>query len=266
MQRHNITPVVQSYSAQSYEEMEQARVESFNSHIGELEGYDCKICQNRGYLAELSPSSNMCVRECECMKIRRTMRQVAETGINRGYSFESFKVTNDWQQAIADKAKRYVADPKGWFYVGGQVGAGKTHICSAIFGELVRRGNEGHYMLWTDEGTSLKAAVNDVNAYRDIMKPLMSVKVLYIDDFLKVKQGEKPTTADINLAFKLLNARYNNPELLTIISSEWYLGEVRNFDDAVGSRIFEKTQEFCVTLGREADRNYRMRNKVQWYR
>ena len=119
-------------------------------------------------------------------------------------------------------------------------------------------------MLWTDEGTSLKAAVNDVNAYRDIMKPLMSVKVLYIDDFLKVKQGEKPTTADINLAFKLLNARYNNPELLTIISSEWYLGEVRNFDDAVGSRIFEKTQEFCVTLGREVDRNYRMRNKEQW--
>lgn len=265
MQKHNITIVpVQRSSALSYEEMEQERADRFNSHVGELEGYDCAVCKNRGYLAELGASGDMCVRECDCKAVRRTLRQVAETGINKSYGFDNFKVQNEWQQVLIDKAKKYVADPKGWFYVGGQVGAGKTHVCSAIFAELVRQGYEGHYMLWSDEGTSLKATVNDVNAYRAIMKPLMTVKVLYIDDFLKTKQGEKPTTADINLAFKLLNARYNNPDLLTIISSERYLGEVRNFDDAVGSRIYEKTQEFCVTLGRKADRNYRMKDKEQW--
>lgn len=264
MQRHNITPVIQSCSALSYEAMEQARVDNFNAHMGELKGYDCVVCKNRGYLAELGLSGDMCVRECDCMRVRRTLKQVAETGINKEYDFENYKAICDWQETFVDKAKRYVADPKGWFYVGGQVGAGKTHICSAIFSELVRRGNEGHYMLWTNEGTSLKANVNNVDAYQEIMEPLTTVKVLYIDDFLKAQQGVKPTTADINLAFKILNARYNDPALLTIISSEWYLGEIRNFDDAVGSRIFEKTQEFCVTLGRKADRNYRMKNKEQW--
>lgn len=239
-------------------------IERFNSQSGELQGYDCRACKNRGYVALLGDNGYMCVQECDCLKVRRTLKQVAETGVNKSYRFDNFKVKYDWQKTMIEKAKRYVADPRGWFYAGGQVGAGKTHICSAVFASLVRKGAEGHYMLWTDEGASLKATVNDINAYRQIMKPLMTVKVLYIDDFLKVKQGNNPTAADMNLAFKLINARYNNPDLITIISSEWYLSDVRKFDDAVGSRIYEKTQDFCITLGREEDRNFRMKNKEQW--
>ena len=39
------------------------------------------------------------------------------------------------------------ADPKGWFVTTGRSGAGKTHLCTAICGELLHRGLPVRYML-----------------------------------------------------------------------------------------------------------------------
>jgi DNA replication protein DnaC len=159
---------------------------------------------------------------------------------------------------VVAKAKEYVGEPKGWFYMGGQVGCGKTHICTSIVRELIEAGNEARYMLWREVSTKLKACVNNPEEYAGIIEPLKTVKVLYIDDFWKTNT-DKPTTADANLAFEILNARYNRKDLITIISSEYYLCELADIDEAVGSRIYERAKENRLDIARDKSRNYRSR-------
>ena len=102
------------------------------------------------------------------------------------------------------------------FYIFGQSGAGKSHICTAICGALIERSKDVYYMPWRDESTALKSLVTDAAAYTGRMRVLKKTEVLYIDDFLK--GGD--TDADIRLAYEILNSRYNDRGLRTILSSE----------------------------------------------
>ena len=82
--------------------------------------------------------------------------------------------------------------------------------------------------------------------------------MLYIDDFFKTERGKSPTSGDINIAFELLNYRYINGQLITIISCERDVDEVMRIDEAVGSRIYERTRGNCVCIDSKPGRNYRL--------
>ena len=114
-------------------------------------------------------------------------------------------------------------------------------------------------MLWRDEIVGLKASVTDAEAYEKRISELKNAPVLYIDDFLKVEKGKMPTPADINIAFELLNYRYNNPDLLTIISSELLTTDIIKIDEAVGSRIYEKSKNYQININPDINKNYRLR-------
>lgn len=246
-------------SAITYEQREQMKVDEYNAQIGDLAFCDCKLCKNKGYIAKLNRYKDKELEQCNCIAERKTRKQAADSGINKCYSFDNFKVTQPWQKSLLENVKAYAANPTGWLFIGGQVGAGKTHLCSAVFMDLISKGQEGHYMLWTDTVQALKACVNDVGEYDRLMKPLQTVKVLYIDDFFKANEGGRPTAADILTAFRIINNRYNNPELLTIISSEYFINEIKNLDEAVGSRIYERVGEHGNVIKKEEFRNYRLR-------
>ena len=113
------------------------------------------------------------------------------------------------------------------------------------------------YMLWRDDAAKLKAMVND-REYGEAMSRLKQVDVLYIDDFLKTPPGTSPTAGDINLAFELLNHRYNSGRL-TVISSEKTIDDIIRVDPALGSRIFEASRGHGVIIGEHPGRNYRLK-------
>ena len=71
----------------------------------------------------------------------------------------------------------------------------------------------------------------------------------------------RPTPADVNYAFEILNYRYNCPELITILSSELTEDELLDVDEAVGGRIYERARAF--TIGRSREKNYRLRKAVR---
>ena len=78
------------------------------------------------------------------------------------------------------------------------------------------------------------------------------MKVLYIDDMYKTGKGQQPTVGDVNLAFEIINARYNDTGKVTIISSERTVEEMLDIDEAVGSRIYERSKGNYLNLyGRE---------------
>ena len=74
------------------------------------------------------------------------------------------------------------------------------------------------------------------------MRVLKKTEVLYIDDFLK--GGD--TDADIRLAYEILNSRYNDRGLRTILSSEMTPEKLLRRDEALGGRIYERARGYVL--------------------
>ena len=245
----------------------------FNESIGNLDPaeYNCSKCNNRGgYMKPKEREDGECVEvfvPCKCMKVRKIIQKLNRSGLRdivHKYTFDNFKATEEWQKTVKDTAQRFIADEENkWFFFGGQSGAGKTAICTAITVHYLKKDMETRYMLWRDDITKIKAAVTDAEAYQRMIDDLKTVSVLYIDDLFKsgAKAGETqhPTPADINVAYEIINYRYNNPELITIISSEFMIRDILEVDEALGGRIAEKTADagYCINIKKDAAKNYR---------
>lgn len=235
----------------SFEDDLHRRANLANAVAGNLPGPDCQICKNRGYISEVRGNYVVSV-ECECMATRRSLRRIEKSGLGdlmKRYTFDNFKASEPWQAVMKSQAMNFLEHGRGkWFAVMGSVGAGKTHICTALCGELLKQNHEVRYMLWRNESVRLKAAVNDSEAYEKLLDPLKNVPVLYIDDLFKTKKGEEITKGDVNLAFELLNYRYCDRKLTTVISSEKTIEEIIEIDEATGSRIYERCKGFYLKL------------------
>lgn len=236
------------------------------------DGYHCPICKNRGFIHVAEKTEFGYWTEinqfCECQKMRKTIRQMKKSGLESiisKYTMQAYKTVEPWQKQIHDKANRFVEQrlhntmSDDWFYIGGVSGSGKTHICTAICRELLLQGLSVRYMLWRDEAVKLKANLTNYAEYDSMMGELKNVDVLYIDDLFKSGYADagkqQPTPADINLAFELLNYRYNNPKLITILSSECTTSDLLKIDVAIGGRISERARAYTINL--TGDKNYR---------
>lgn len=251
----------------------QSQVDAMNSIEGEKsdDGYDCDICKNKEVVFFVKSDANgvsYSSRQCKCVETRRSIRRMQKSGLKniiRDYTFGKYEVNAPWQKAIKDAAMRYAQDKNGWFFIGGQSGAGKTHICTAICREFLLSGDAVAYMLWRDDAAKLKSLVTDYDLHAPLMERYKTTKVLYVDDLFKTGKGadgkkQLPTPADIGIAFEILNYRYNNPDLLTIISSELTADELLAIDEAVGGRIYERS--VVLNLSPDPSRNYRLRKAV----
>ena len=250
----------------TFEDIQERRIQIMNEVKGTLTGYDCPICKNKGVIHYLKDGYEF-AKPCECMKLRDSLRRIRQSGLGdllNEYTFDKFQTESPWQEAVKNSALKFLEDhDRKWFFIGGQVGAGKTHLCTAIVGEFLKRGISAKYMLWRDEALKLKAVVNDDTAYSNLIKPLKTVPVLYIDDFFRTGNDETgrkkaPTQGDINVAFELINYRYNN-NLATVLSSELTVDQILFFDEAVGSRIYQRTKEYHWDIAKDPHKNYRLK-------
>ena len=242
-----------------------------NSISGTLKGYDCPKCNNRGYSYTTRETEffgekryEIVSVDCNCKKIRNELVRIKNSGLEKisaKRTLSKFKTPNKWQKHIKAVAESFLKSEKeSWFYIGGQPGCGKTHICTAIAMELLSKNKTVRYMVWTDEAPVLKAYINDVS-FAKLIHPFQSVDVLYIDDLFKTKSGEKISTADVNMALRIINHRYN-AGLQTIISSELSIENIIDLDEALGSRIAEMTnEEFNTYIASDPNKNYRFRKK-----
>jgi DNA replication protein DnaC len=158
---------------------------------------------------------------------------------------------------MKDSVERFIANPGGhWLMLCGQSGAGKTHLCTAVFVRLSERlGLAGEYLQWNADSRRLKAtALDDPD---DVWNRYKVAPLLYIDDLFKCRQGQEPSDADIRLAFELLDHRYNN-QLITILSSEWTFDKLLATDQAIGSRIRELCGPYLISITPDPAKNYRL--------
>ena len=211
----------------------------------DLGGVDCDLCHNTGMITCLGKDGQLVSRQCACMKKRVALRRIRQSGMSdllKRYSFQSYRAETPEQKNILDKARQFAGSDGGWFYIFGRSGSGKSHICTAICRELIERNRDVYYMPWRDESTGLKSMITDSYEYERRMRKLKRVEVLYIDDFLKGGDSD----ADIRLAYEILNFRYNDTGLRTILSSETDLKTLLKRDEALGGRVYERARGYVL--------------------
>lgn len=231
---------------------------NYNTAQGDLkDGIDCPICFNKGYIGYIEDGYLM-TKPCKCLHKRNTKKVLERSGLLKlvgRYTFDNFNVSHQDGKLIIKYAKQFILHDfkHKWFFIGGQVGVGKTHICTAIMFQIMELEYPALYALWRDLVSECKAQFNggDVD---EVLEKYQVIPYLYLDDFLK---GENPTPTELDFAYKIINYRYNN-NLTTVISSERMLREILALDEAIGSRIAEMAGVYAIDISKDGAKNYRM--------
>lgn len=249
----NIPPI---NTALSYAEFLQMKADTYNATQGSLKGFDCPICKNKGYIEKIVNEDEV-LAQCKCLKTRDTLRRIHDSGMEellRRCTFKNFECTEKWQETMKDGAVKFSGQDNGSFYIGGQSGSGKTHLCTAIIGAMIKRGKSARYFVWREDSVILKALVNDKDYVR-LIDDFKKTDVLYIDDLFK---QETVSDADIKLAFELIDYRDRNNKM-TVISSELSLDDLIDIDEALGGRIIKMARGNKYIIPKSRDKNYRLR-------
>lgn len=248
------------------------QVEFYNMDIGNLnqkDGINCDICKNKGHIAIIE-NGYMKIKDCECMRKRKLYERLDNCGMSRdqlkNYRFDKYTTNEEWQKNLKNKVGEYIQslnENKYWLYLGGNTGAGKTHLCTALFQKLIGSGLIGKYMIWNSEISQLimlKKSFNIENQerYIDRMEELIKCDVLYIDDFM---QRDIKVDESLNVAYEIINSRYNNPSKITIISSELTRDDLQDLYSSVFGRIYQKADNgrFFINITGN-DKDYRIKN------
>ncbi len=222
---------------------------------------DCPICRGKGFLRTFI-NGNEYIKNCVCEERQIAMQRIKNSGladVMKQYTFDSFQTPEEWQKRFKEKALQFLAEKGKWFFAGGQVGCGKTHLCTAICAEFLKKGISVRYIIWSNEIVKLKANKMDDETYQRLINPLLTAPVLYIDDLFKTEKGKRPSEADIRTAFEIINYRYVNSNLITIFSTEKTIDDLIEIDEATGSRIHEKTKGYQLVIREEEGRNWRLK-------
>lgn len=230
----------------------QMRCDWYNQTVGTLTGYDCPKCRNRGYIATLEDGYET-HKECSCMAIRRNRRNMEQSGLSEAIktmTFDAYVCKEQWQTSLKANVMNYASKNRSqWLYIGGQTGAGKTHLCTAVCGVLLERGVQIRYEMWR----TIYRDLTQFKTKQERFQQLSDAQVLYIDDFLKSNEPER----EIAIAFDVINERYARNKT-TILSSELVSKDLFQLDAALAGRIKERCNGYMFRIEASDGRNYRM--------
>lgn len=234
----------------SFDDIAEAQAKRFNQRKGTFS--NCPYCLGKGYTMRVVVRDGYpypTVYPCkDCRNLGESERVMKSIGADNNLTFDTYKVETSWQRQIKASAQAFT---ERWFYIGGQTGCGKTHICTALLKVFAEQGFSVEAFRWVEDGKRLKALRND-SEYQSRIEQYKRCDVLYIDDLFK----GSVTDADIKLAYELLDYRYRNRSK-TIISSEWFTKEIADIDGRISGRINEMTTGHCHNISRDDVRNWR---------
>lgn len=244
----------------SFLALAQNKVDTYNQSQAEDDGtgIQCADCNNRGNIAFLSEDGTFAIRRCKCAGTRLTVLRLKKQGLYemaKEKILGNFYTDTELRKACKNLVQKFIADRElHWLIMCGQSGTGKSHLCIAAFVQLsLKRGMNGRYMVWHSESRRIKVTANDGD--ERIINDFKKCELLYIDDLFKCKRDSEPSDADVRLAFEILDYRYNH-KLMTIISTEMLLEEIRYLDEAIYRRIHEMCGPYIGNIARDPSKCY----------
>lgn len=231
--------------------------------------YNCPICKNKRNIMIIKQLDDdefdTVLTNCECVPRVNSDKMLKASGLADyviSHTFDNFNAREEWQKQLLAKAKAFPnQDEAKCFFIGGNSGAGKTHICTATTYEFYKANKEIYYLEWREGLRKIRASSYD-EKNEALMRKLKTVDVLFIDDLFKTirTKGEnyqKPTKDEASIAWEIIAKRLDNGRF-TIISTECTLDEIMEIDEAIGSRIKRASQSFGISIARDTCKNYRL--------
>lgn len=223
----------------------------------------CEKCRNKRMIHYFDWETGYeWVEYCECYPALKAMRNIRKSGLGeyiKNLTFANFERKAEYQKQMYDLAQEFFhSNGQSWFAIFGQTGAGKTHICTALCGELLNRGQSLIYLRWAVEIKRIKMLGGGSNGYVDEMDKIFAHDVIYIDDLFKCSRGRTPTDAEIDIAFELIDNALSQRKIL-ILSGETTLEQIRDIDEATAGRIKKECGKYLLQIKHDADKNYRLK-------
>ena len=232
--------------------------------------YNCSICNNtlntHGLEFYNDGTGHYFHHEnkpCKCNLIRKSLKIMLDNGLLRVIkknTFNNFKVLQPFQKDMKVKAinfvKSIIANKKISFFVGGQSGAGKTHICSAMLGELAKHGICVYFFNYIQDMANLNRYqynAEQKDEYESLLSLYKQADILYFDDFMF---GEV-SVSEQKIIFNIINHRYEN-DLPCIISSNKTMIDIEKINTPIFGRLYEMCGEFITNISSDNKKNYRL--------
>jgi len=230
----------------------------------------CPRCGGTGWVLVPEPSGAK-AQVCSCRHLDERIGLFNKVGIPAAVakaSFDGFKVwspDHSAAKAVAeDFARKFRGDqPTKAFLFYGRPGGGKTHLLAATLRWLaLEKGIPGRYVEFMLLLSDIKAGFDSGRNQMDVLKPLISVPVLAIDELGK----ERGTDWERSMLDELISRRYNGG-LATLFATNYFI-EPRVVPESPGgfqntkSKDFQLAAEYMTLSQRVGDRIYSRLNEM----
>jgi DNA replication protein DnaC len=233
----------------------------------------CPRCGETGY-ALVPSGGGMVAQVCTCRHLDERIAIFNQVGIPAALARATFDAFREWSPdharakvAAEDFARKFRSDaPVKGFLLYGRPGGGKTHLlCAALRYLALEKGVAGRYVELMLLLSDIKAGFDAGRSHMEVLRPLLSVPVLAIDEL-----GKERGTEWERATFDELISRRFNAGLATLFATNFFLeprvvaeepgrvvrntrsadfqrdAEAMSLPQRVGDRIFSRLNEMCV--------------------
>jgi len=182
-----------------------------------------------------------CLDEVIKNRIRSRLFQFSNLDKLEHLTFETFNpkgrigigdLQKDSLQAAFNLARDFANSPKGWLFIQGRFGSGKTHLAAAIANKCVSNGIPTLFLTVPDLLDSLRFTFNDKDvSFEERFDQIREAPLMILDDF----GTQSATEWAKEKLFQILNFRYVN-NLPMVVTTNLALAEI---DGRLRSRLEE---------------------------